>query len=189
MSALMLSPKPKRSTTAATKARQEEAAKARRMAKLYGNLDAAIANLNQLIESGRFFDPISKKQNRKKPPLPKSTVLIRKVGAITITSDEPFDYHRYGSFKDKIKTEGTPTAGRIQFTYTNAQGERTLRTVSLIAAYPARSPEYVVAYCELRGEERTFRLMNMENLIDTQDEVPILDIETWLVNPSANAPR
>ncbi|WP_159402788.1 WYL domain-containing protein [Acidovorax sp. MR-S7] len=166
--------------SAATKAKQEQAAKERRMAKLYSNLDAAVENLNRLIESGKFFDPVPKKQSRKRSPTVKLPVFIKKVGAITITSDEPLDYHRYGSFKDKIKTEGLLTQGQIRFTYTNSQGEITIRTVNLIAVYPAESPEYLVGYCELRKEERTFRLVSIQNPIDTQHESPISDMERWL---------
>jgi hypothetical protein len=172
--------KPKLPVSAAPKARQEQAAKARRVAKLYSNLDTAVKKLSRLIESGKFFDPAPNKQSRKKPPAAKLPVFVKKVGAVTITSNEPFDYHRYGSLKDKIKAEGFPTQGQIRFTYTNTQGERTIRTVNLIAAYPTKSPEYIVGYCELRKEERTFRLMSIQDPIDPQHESPICDMARWL---------
>ena len=176
----MQASKPKRTVSAATKAKQEEAANARRMAKLYSNLDAAVKNLNRLIESGKFFDAAPKKKTRKIPTASKPPVFIRKVGAVTITSDEPFDFRRYDSFKQKIKAEGFSIQGRIRFAYTDSQGEISIRTVILTATYPSDSPEYVVGYCELRKEERTFRIKGIQDAIDMQQEDHIADVGRWL---------
>lgn len=142
ISKLMSPSKPKLPVSAAINARKEQAAKACHTAKLYSDLDRAVENLSRLIESGKFFEPSPKKQSRKQTPAGELPVFVKKVGALTITSDEPFDYHRYGTFKEKIKAEGFPTQGQIRFIYTNTQGEITTRTVNLIGAYPKKSPEY-----------------------------------------------
>ncbi len=177
----MQASKPKRTVSSATKAKQEEAANAR-TATLYSNLDAAVNNLNRLIESGKFFDAAPKKKTRKIPTASKPPVFIRKVGAVTITSDEPFDFRRYDSFKQKIKAEGFSIQGRIRFAYTDSQGEISIRTVILTAMYPSDSPEYVVGYCELRKEERTFRIKSIQDAIDMQQEDHIVDVGRWLFN-------
>ena len=152
------------------------------MTKLYNNLDVALANLNHIIDSGQFFTPIPKKKKAVAPKKP--AVFVRKVGALTISSDEPFNYRRFPSFKDKIKVEGVAIQGQLHFTYTNAKGERANRSVSMIAAFPNRFPEYLVGYCELRMEERTFKLANIETPIDPRSDMPIIELEQWLLDPN-----
>ena len=155
-------------------------ANARRHAKLGEKLQQAIRSFENTVASGQFFAPV-KRRARKAPQASALKVTVRTIGAITITttvSQEPF--HRYESFKEKMKTEGMSVSGAITFKYINAAGDLTNRTVSLSKAYPIGFPEYVLGHCLLRNEERTFSIDRIIEPCTAMSGQPIYDLCDWL---------
>ena len=133
-----------------------------------------------MLDTGEFWKPVRKVKNK---PASKAapTYVVARLGAVTVTSDMPLIPYRYPTFKDKVKTEGSPLSGKIAYTYSKPDGETTQRTVLLKSAYPTGQAQYLVGHCELRNEERTFAVDRMSAAVDLSTGREIPDVQQWLV--------
>lgn len=66
---------------------------------------------------------------------------------------------------------------RLRFKYTDASGHKTERTVSDVMV---KNEFYIMGYCEMRQEGRTFALGSMTDIVDADSGVAISDIEQAL---------
>ena len=99
---------------------------------------------------------------------------------VTVVRDEaPTD------FKSHIRANGLKVQGRLQFKYENENGEQTKRTVQLSHTYPKVLFKYLLGHCELRNEERTFRLDRVTSPVDAADDSEIINLPFWLRSHSA----
>jgi WYL domain len=55
---------------------------------------------------------------------------------------------------------------KISFEYLNSDGARSNRTVDVEDIYLSNGSYYIKGYCNLRNENRTFRVDNMSNIVD-----------------------
>ncbi len=54
--------------------------------------------------------------------------------------------------------EALDSGGRVRMRYVNAAGQETCRTIQPLRVREDRGYQYMVAFCYLKGEQRTFRL-------------------------------
>ena len=54
--------------------------------------------------------------------------------------------------------EALDSAGRVRMRYVNAAGQETIRTIQPLRVREDHGYQYMVAFCYLKGEQRTFRL-------------------------------
>ena len=54
--------------------------------------------------------------------------------------------------------EALDSGGRVRMRYVNAAGQETCRTIQPLRVRVVRGSQYMVAFCYLKGEQRTFRL-------------------------------
>ena len=54
--------------------------------------------------------------------------------------------------------EALDSGGRVRMRYVNAAGQETSRTIQPLRVREDRGHQYMIAYCYLKGEQRTFRL-------------------------------
>ena len=69
----------------------------------------------------------------------------------------PYPYSRAVPLPPTI-AEALDSGGRVRMRYVNAAGQETNRTIQPLRVREDRGYQYMVAYCYLKGEQRTFRL-------------------------------
>ncbi len=69
----------------------------------------------------------------------------------------PYPYARAVPLPPTI-AEALDSGGRVRMRYVNAAGQETIRTIQPLRVREDRGYQYMVAYCHLKGEQRTFRL-------------------------------
>jgi len=69
----------------------------------------------------------------------------------------PYPYARAVPLPPTI-AEALDSGGRVRMRYVNAAGQETCRTVQPLRVREDRGYQYMVAFCYLKGEQRTFRL-------------------------------
>jgi len=69
----------------------------------------------------------------------------------------PYPYSRAVPLPPTI-AEALDSGGRVRMRYVNAAGQETDRTIQPLRVREDRGYQYMVAYCYLKGEQRTFRL-------------------------------
>lgn len=69
----------------------------------------------------------------------------------------PYPYARAVPLPPTI-AEALDSRGRVRMRYVNAAGQETIRTIQPLRVREDRGYQYMVAFCYLKGEQRTFRL-------------------------------
>lgn len=80
-----------------------------------------------------------------------------------------------------------PVTGDVDLAYEDAYGGRTQRRVTL-ANYSSDGAGYVVGFCHLRGEARTFRLDRVQSAIDIATGEVIPNLGGWLARQHGKSP-
>lgn len=100
------------------------------------------------------------------------------------------DFHKFATFKEKIRTEGKPLYGRIAVWYSKQFGDEQSRIIDPIAYFSNWNGKYLLAYCHLRGAERTF--IASPQLWDVRDLLTgkrFKGIDEWIEQaPAGGAP-
>ena len=96
-------------------------------------------------------------------------------------------YWTYVDFKTKVRREGRECSGRLQIGYTNAAGEKTSRAVQVEYFLPVRGEFYLLGFCELRSEERTFHSSKIFDCVDTLTGKLVSSLDRWLHENSQKA--
>lgn len=94
-------------------------------------------------------------------------------------------YWAYPSLKDLIRAEGTEYLTIWRIHYLSAENELTVRTIEISHLFAGNDKVYLLAFCRLRGNERTFQLNRIQRAYDLASSTRIQDPTQYILHSHA----